>query len=240
MNHSGALTPFAVLSLLMALGPGCVPVAMFPSEHRLATGLVGGAMRGAETEPTHAEGGAHFTYRGTISPLAMVPQLWDRDFDFGLGYFLMVSEVGSLQHGPTLDLSYFVVRETFDERPVCEAGVVPNPKTPPCRPADEHQLFRFALRAEADLRFSDAERNAVGFGGRLGVRFDFSWLDAEPQPAESVGSRGGFVGVTWGEYGLAVDVLGGGGFVGAQAYGEFVIGLTLRAPAIAGIAIGVP
>ena len=49
-----------------------------------------------------------------------------------------------------------------------------------------------------------------------------------------------FVGTTWGEYGIALDLLGGGGVVGQQSYGEFLVALTLRAPAIAGVLIGLP
>lgn len=213
---------------------------MFPSEHRLSGGVVGGAVRGSAAEPAHTTQGGHFTYRGTIAPLAMVPVLWDRDVDFGLGYFFTVSEIGSLQHGPTLDVSYFLLRGSLDTREPCGDRTLPPSDEDPCTPEGEHQLFRLAFRAEVDLRFTDAEPGAVGVGGRGGLRLDFSFLAAQPEPVAEASSRGGFVGALWGEYGIALDVLGGGGFVGQQAYAELVVGLTFRAPAVAGLAIVVP
>jgi hypothetical protein len=218
-----ALAPIALTSAL--LSSGCFPVAMLPSEHRLGGGVVGGSMRGSDAEPSAARVGAQFHYRGSIHVLALVPELYNRDFDFGLGYVLMAHESGSFQHGPSVDFSYFPVREVFDEV--------------------DYGQFRLALRAEADVRFTGAEPGAVGFGGRGGVRFDFSWFPdhAIPVQSTSVSSNGNvntFIGEQWGEYGVAFDVLAGGGFVGTQAYGEGLIAITLRAPAIVGVFIGIP
>lgn len=204
---------------------GCFPVAMLPSEHRLGGGVVGGSMRGNELERTSERIGAQFHYRGSIHVLALVPELYNRDFDFGVGYVLMAHEAGSFQHGPSVDFSYFPVREVFDEV--------------------DYGQFRLALRAEADLRFTNPEVGAVGFGGRGGVRFDFSWFPdhAIPVQSTSVSSSGNvntFIGEQWGEYGVAFDVLAGGGFIGSQAYGEGLVAITLRAPAIVGVFIGIP
>lgn len=208
---------------------------MFPSEHRIGGGYLGGQLRGNETEAAHGAGGAAFTYRGAIAPLAMVPELWDRDFDFDLGYLIAVHEGGSFQHGPTAALSYFAVRQSLDLRPRCGDVVLPD-----CAPEGYHNLFRLAVRGELDVRFTDAER-APGLGGRLGIRLDFSWLPERAQPvAGATSSRSAFVGASWGEFGLALDVLGGGGAIGTQAYGEVIFALTLRAPAVVGIVFGVP
>ena len=204
---------------------GCFPVAMLPSEHRLGGGFVGGSMRGSELEPTSSRIGAQFHYRGSIHILSLVPELYDRDVDFGLGYVLMAHESGSFQHGPSVDFSYFSLREVFDE-------------------ADYGQ-FRLGLRAEADLRFTGSEPGSVGFGGRAGVRFDFSWFPEHAVPVRSTsvssnGSTNTFIGEQWGEYGVALDVLAGGGFIGSQAYGEGLLAVTLRVPAIVGVFIGIP
>lgn len=239
--------------------PGCIPVAWFASEHRIAGGIMGGRMRGAASEPLHDATGPSFQYRGSIAPLSMVPDLWDREFDFDLGYFVMVHDGGDFQHGPSVALTYFAIRQTLDFRPACPEVVEPEEPLeiesaavepqgepaqapiagPDCAPHGYHQLFRLAPRAELDLRFADSE-SAPGFGGRLGLRFDFSWLEGQPQPGASVGRGGGFVGVTWGESGVAFDILAGGGTVGSQYYGEIIFTLTLRAPAIAGLVIILP
>ena len=231
-----------ILATLVAFASGCVvPVAMFPSEHRVGGGFIGGEMRGNASEPPHTAGGAQLAYRASITPLAVVPELWDRDFDFGLGYFVMVSEAGSFQHGATGDFSYFLLRANLDDRLPCDPlAPPPGEEAPSCTPAGERQLLRIALRSELDIRFSDPESN-IGVGGRGGLRFDFSFVAGQPTSAAGQASaRSIFLGTSWGEYGVAFDVLGGGGVVGAQTYGEVLVALTLRAPAIAGVIIGVP
>jgi hypothetical protein len=241
------LVVLALAAFLVSMLPGCIPVAMFPSEHRFSGGLVGGRMRGDATEPTTERLGGQFAYRVSIAPLAMIPELWDRDFDFDLGYLVMISDVGSFQHGPTFDLQTFLLRANLDPRVPCGPldGDAP---AEDCAPVGEHQLFRLALRFEGDVRFSNPEVDAVGFGGRAGLRLDFSWFPshATPVAGATTGSSGShpsaaaFIGTTWGEYGVAIDFLGGGGVIGSQAYGELLVGVTFRVPAIAGIAIGIP
>lgn len=237
--------PFVVL--LAVAGSGCIPVAMFPSEHRIGGGLAGGSMRGGPAEPLHETTGGQFHYRGAIAPLAMVRELWDRDFDFDVGYTLMAHEGGSFQHGPSASLSAFALRMSIDDRIRCGPDLPPDT---PCAPPDFHNLFRIGVRFEGDVRFTDAEQSTAGVGGRLGLRLELSWFPAEPEPIAEVStnsggsssgpSASGFVGVAYGESGVALDVLAGAGVVGQQTYGELIVALTVRIPAIAGIAIVIP
>jgi hypothetical protein len=220
---------------------------MFPSEHRIGGGVVAGRMRGQEAEPTTDGAGAEFTYRAAIAPLAMVPELWDRDFDFDLGYLLLAHERGSLHHGPSASLSWFFVRETLDLRAPCvevEGGYLPGG----CAPPGFHNLIRVALRTEADLRFTDTERDP-GFGSRVGLRIDFSWFPERARPVAEIetrrGSRSGstasgFVGIVWGEGGVALDLLLGGGAIGSQRWFEATFAVTIRIPAFAGVVIFIP
>lgn len=228
--------------LLLAVLPGCIPVAMLPSEHRFAGGMMAGRFRDAETEPTREGVGAQFHYRGSVAPLAVVPELWDREFDFDLGYVLSAHESGTLQHGPSASLSYFAVRESLDFRAPCastDEGFVAGD----CAPPGFHQLLRLAVRAELDVRFTDSERSP-GVGARLGLRLDFSWLPERAQPVASSSTSGGttsiFAGALWGEGGIALDLLVGGGAIAAQGYFDLLLAVTFRIPAIAGILIVIP
>jgi hypothetical protein len=232
-----------IVVILLVILPGCIPIAMLPSEHRVAGGMMAGRFRDGELEPTQDGVGAQFQYRGSVAPLAMVPELWDRDFDFDLGYVVSAHERGTLQHGPSAALSYFAVRESLDGRAACATtseGFVPGD----CAPPGFHNLFRLAVRAELDVRFTDSERSP-GVGGRLGLRFDFSWLpeSAEPVVSSSTSSDGStsiFAGALWGEGGIAIDLLLGGGAIAAQGYFDLLVALTFRIPAIAGILIVIP
>ncbi len=234
------------LAMTLALtSSGCIPVAMLSTEHRFAGGLAAGRARGNSSQPAKDVLGAQFQYRVSIAPLSMVRELWDRDFDFDLGYLVMVHDGGSLQHGPSVGAQYFLTRWNLDERPYCDAeGLV---KGEPCAPPGQHSLLRIAARAEADLRFTDAEPRMIGFGARGGFRLDLSIFPGHATPVAEASEGNGstptaalFTGVTWGEYGLAVDILGGGGMVGTQTWAEVLFALTLRIPSIAGILIVIP
>lgn len=236
--------PLRALSIAFVLTalPGCIPVAMLSSEHRIAGGMMAGRFRDGELAPSREGAGAQFHYRGAIAPLAMVPELWDRDFDFDLGYVVSAHELGTLQHGPTASLSYFALRESLDGRPVCpstEEGFVPGD----CAPPGFHNLLRLAVRAELDVRFTDSERSP-GVGARLGLRLDLSWLPERAQPVASSSTSGGttsiFAGALWGEGGIALDLLVGGGAIATQGYFDLLIALTFRIPAIAGVLIVIP
>jgi hypothetical protein len=201
-----------------------------------------GRFRGNGGEETRDGVGAQFHYRGAIAPLAMVPELWDRDFDFDLGYVVSAHESGSFHHGPSAALSYFAVRESLDGRPPCP--VVPEGYVAgDCAPPGFHELFRLALRVEADVRFTDAEASP-GVGGRLGLRLDFSWLPERAQPVFTASSNGRgtslFAGAVWGESGIAIDLLVGGGAIATQGYFELLLALTFRIPAIAGVTLFIP
>lgn len=239
-----------VLALLV-LGavPGCIPVAMFPSEHRIGGGVIGGNL-GVPGGGVGGTSTGHFTYRGAIAPLAMVPELADRDFDFDLAYVVTVPDpaVARFHHGPSVALSAFLVSENLDGRPICAGDAAfEGEAAPDCRTPESRTLFRLAVRTEVDLRFGDGEPSP-GIGARVGLRLDFSWLTGRPEPVAgaSVGGTGShpsasaFAGVLWGEGGIAIDLLGGAGVVGAQAYGELIAAVTFRVPAIAGVLIVVP
>ncbi len=236
-----SLRALSIAFVLPAL-TGCIPVAMLPSEHRVAGGMMAGRFRDGELAPSRDGAGAQFQYRGAIAPLAMVPELWDRDFDFDLGYVVSAHELGTLQHGPTASLSYFALRESLDARPLCATspeGFVPGD----CAPPGFHNLVRLAVRAELDVRFTDSERSP-GVGGRLGLRMDFSWLFERAQPVASTSTSGSttsiFAGALWGEGGIAIDLLLGGGAIATQGYFDLLIALTFRIPAIAGVLIVIP
>ena len=167
--------------------------------------------------PAPADGEAVTELRGAIHPLQLVDREGSRRWDVGAGYLLQTSPSDTLvdfhRHGPFLEVGYRLWR----------------------RPFTDDSSARLTVHGGAELLFAN---DVVGAGGSFGATLEMvTWASG---PFEESSGDGLVVGGAEGETSVGLVALTSYRAVDGTQYWTATMGVSLRSPGLAGLAIFVP
>ena len=211
------------------VGSGCVPLpfASPPFHATVETGVASGTLATKRGLTLHDATASVVTARVGLNPLQFFPEQRDRLVDLGAGYVyegLLTGQVaGRASHGAYLEVAV----------------------SPWAMRLGETWQLRLSANGHADVlveakAIPGAPRH-LGGGGEVGatlelVTFSDGPLDTDERVTEDGSTTGTLLaGVAYGETAIGLSLSGGFRLVGAQSYGIFTVGLSVRMPASAGI-----
>ncbi len=214
---------------LFACVSSCIPFASPPLKLSLKGGVaVGEIASEGEDNVREITSSEIMQVRGELKPLDLFPSLFERNYDFGLGYQGELYELYSrkrmfTKHGPYLSVSYFPWVWKYSEKDKVSLFLNPSP-TPAC------SFLRFGLHASGDLMLGDIGSGIeVGGGATFGISFEIVYL-YNGRFLET-----GYNGWAYGKSVIGVNISTGYRYIHDRHYATVIFGLIMRTPASVGL-----
>lgn len=212
-----------VLAMLSLGLPGCVPVAWVLPPMQMEVGVGVGQRQELEAGP--GEVGLAVPMRLGLHPLQLMPSMYDREVDVGLGYQLWAPTMAHMYHGPYLEAMY----------------LIPTSDDPALR------SWRFGVGGRGHYLFAPGATGVQGPG--VSLKFLAEWVTFSQEPVTScsittsVDEKRGvevdsfFCGHAYhyGESSIGVFLEGTRGWLGDENLAALTFGLSFRIPASAGV-----
>ncbi len=203
-------------------GSGCVvPFVVPPLRSSASAGAAAGQLERPEPGAMASDRAGPITeIRGAIHPLQLTDRQGARRWDFGAGWLFQTATESTLdleRHGPFLEIGYRLWR----------------------RPMTDRSSLRLSMHAGAELLLAETDRGAVA-GGGANMGFTLEAVTWASGPIEENSDDGVVVGGAAGESSVGLVASSGFRNVDGTSYFCMTLGVSLRSPGLAGIALIIP
>jgi hypothetical protein len=193
--------------MLLALLNGCFPIPYAAPPLDLTVGV--------DPRPAGERGGRWpeaVDLRAGVVPLAFIAELRDRTIDPSVGFHAVLDDPSGSADWRLGGYGRVAMRTLRNDAPNRFTAVEP----------------RVTVGVDVDERGRTGGEFLIGVAGRLG-----GWREGDA--GASFSSNVGFIGVSYGEWGVALALDLGAQYAGDELAGRVVIGLEFRPPAAAGV-----